>query len=166
MPNFNKHFVQFSNFVAHASGKPLTFALAVLLIVVWGVTGPLFHYSDAWQLVINTGTTIVTFLMVFLIQNTQNRDGAAIQTKLDELTLRQYGALTDIDVQELVLDYKWHAAVSAKIDGEVNALTLALVARVRQLGERYDSTVAALDSELKAREAQVSAHLLEMGVGL
>ncbi len=85
MPTFSKHFVQFSNFVAHASGKPLTFALAVFLIAVWAVTGPLFHYSDAWQLVINTGTTIVTFLMVFLIQNTQNRDGAAIQTKLDEL---------------------------------------------------------------------------------
>ena len=85
MPTFSKHFVQFSNFVAHASGKPLTFALAVFLIAVWGVAGPLFHYSDAWQLVINTGTTIVTFLMVFLIQNTQNRDGAAIQTKLDEL---------------------------------------------------------------------------------
>ena len=85
MPTFSKHFVQFSNFVAHASGKPLTFALAVFLIAVWGVTGPLFHYSDALQLVINTGTTIVTFLMVFLIQNTQNRDGAAIQTKLDEL---------------------------------------------------------------------------------
>ncbi len=85
MPTFSKHFVQFSNFVAHASGKPLTFVLAVFLIAVWGVTGPLFHYSDAWQLVINTGTTIVTFLMVFLIQNTQNRDGAAIQTKLDEL---------------------------------------------------------------------------------
>ncbi|MGA0593712.1 low affinity iron permease family protein [Enterovirga sp. CN4-39] len=85
MPTFSKHFVQFSNFVAHASGKQLTFALAVFLTAVWGVTGPLFHYSDAWQLVINTGTTIVTFLMVFLIQNTQNRDGAAIQTKLDEL---------------------------------------------------------------------------------
>ena len=67
------------------AGHPLTFGVAVGVIVVWAVTGPLFHYSDTWQLVINTGTTIVTFLMVFLIQNSQNRDGAAMQAKLDEL---------------------------------------------------------------------------------
>ena len=71
--------------VSKLAGKPLTFLVSVALIVVWAVTGPIFHYSDAWQLVINTGTTIVTFLMVFLIQNSQNRDGAAIQAKLDEL---------------------------------------------------------------------------------
>lgn len=71
--------------VSKLAGKPLTFLVSVTLIIVWAVTGPLFHYSDAWQLVINTGTTIVTFLMVFLIQNSQNRDGAAIQAKLDEL---------------------------------------------------------------------------------
>jgi low affinity Fe/Cu permease len=68
-----------------AAGHPLTFALAVTVILVWAVTGPMFQYSDTWQLVINTGTTIVTFLMVFLIQNSQNRDGAAMQAKLDEL---------------------------------------------------------------------------------
>jgi low affinity Fe/Cu permease len=68
-----------------AAGQPLTFATALGVVVVWAVTGPLFHYSDTWQLVINTGTTIVTFLMVFLIQNSQNRDGAAMQAKLDEL---------------------------------------------------------------------------------
>lgn len=67
------------------TGQPLAFILAVGVVLIWGVTGPLFHYSDTWQLVINTGTTIVTFLMVFLIQNAQNRDGAAIQAKLDEL---------------------------------------------------------------------------------
>jgi len=67
------------------AGHPLTFAVAVGVIVIWAVTGPLFHYSDTWQLVINTGTTIVTFLMVFLIQNSQNRDAAAMQAKLDEL---------------------------------------------------------------------------------
>jgi len=78
-------FSKFSNRVAHATGKPITFALAFLIILVWAVTGPVFHYSDTWQLIINTGTTIVTFLMVFLIQNTQNRDGAALQAKLDEL---------------------------------------------------------------------------------
>ncbi len=71
--------------IATAAGQPLTFTLAVLVIVVWGVTGPIFNYSDTWQLAVNTGTTIVTFLMVFLIQNSQNRDAAAMQAKLDEM---------------------------------------------------------------------------------
>jgi low affinity Fe/Cu permease len=71
--------------IASAMGQPFAFVLASLVIIVWAVTGPMFHYSDTWQLVINTGTTIVTFLMVFLIQNSQNRDGAAMQAKLDEL---------------------------------------------------------------------------------
>ena len=84
-PSLSTGFSKFSNQVAHATGKPITFAIAALVIVVWAVTGPIFNYSDTWQLIINTGTTIVTFLMVFLIQNTQNRDGAALQAKLDEL---------------------------------------------------------------------------------
>lgn len=71
--------------IAAFAGQPLSFVLALLLIVVWGCTGPLFGYSDTWQLVVNTSTTIVTFLMVFLIQNSQNRDSAAMQAKLDEL---------------------------------------------------------------------------------
>ncbi|CAD7340663.1 low affinity iron permease family protein [Sphingomonadales bacterium 56] len=71
--------------IASAAGQPLSFVLAFGLILVWGVSGPLFGYSDTWQLVINTGTTIVTFLMVFLIQNSQNRDAAAMQAKLDEV---------------------------------------------------------------------------------
>jgi low affinity Fe/Cu permease len=71
--------------VARLTGKPVTFAVCCLTIVVWAATGPVFRYSNTWQLIINTGTTIVTFLMVFLIQNTQNRDSAALQTKLDEL---------------------------------------------------------------------------------
>lgn len=78
-------FSDFAASVARAAGRPATFAASLALIAVWALTGPLFHYSDTWQLIINTGTTIVTFLMVFLIQNTQNRDGAAIQAKLDEL---------------------------------------------------------------------------------
>ena len=81
----SKTFTDFATHVAHASGRPLTFIAAIALIVLWALAGPLFGYSDTWQLIINTGTTIVTFLMVFLIQNTQNRDGAAIQAKLDEL---------------------------------------------------------------------------------
>jgi low affinity Fe/Cu permease len=80
-----KSFTRIANRVAHAAGTPAAFILCCAIIVVWAVTGPLFGFSDTWQLIINTGTTIVTFLMVFLIQNTQNRDSAAIQVKLDEL---------------------------------------------------------------------------------
>jgi low affinity Fe/Cu permease len=78
--------------ISTAAGQPLTFITAAGVILVWAVTGPLFHYSDTWQLIINTGTTIVTFLMVFLIQNSQNRDGAAMQAKLDELLRAVYKA--------------------------------------------------------------------------
>jgi low affinity Fe/Cu permease len=80
-----KAFTDFATWVAEVTGRPLTFVLCLVLIVVWAVSGPIFQFSDTWQLVINTGTTIITFLMVFLIQNTQNRDSEAMQTKLDEL---------------------------------------------------------------------------------
>ena len=80
-----KFFNWFATKTSTAAGQPLTFVTAVLVILVWAVTGPIFKFSDTWQLIINTGTTIVTFLMVFLIQNSQNRDGAAMQAKLDEL---------------------------------------------------------------------------------
>ena len=81
----DRFFTWFASKISFVSGQPLAFVVAVGTIIVWGVTGPLFAFSDTWQLVINTGTTIVTFLMVFLIQNSQNRDSAAIQVKLDEL---------------------------------------------------------------------------------
>ena len=80
-----KLFNNIATWIATAAGQPITFIAAVLIIVIWGVSGPMFHFSDTWQLVVNTGTTIITFLMVFLIQNSQNRDGAAMQAKLDEL---------------------------------------------------------------------------------
>ena len=75
----------FATKTSSAAGQPLTFVIAVIVILTWAITGPIFRFSDTWQLIINTGTTIVTFLMVFLIQNSQNRDGAAMQAKLDEL---------------------------------------------------------------------------------
>ncbi len=78
-------FAKFSAGCAHVAGHPLTFGMAAALILVWAILGPYFHYSDTWQLVANTATSIITFLMVFLIQTSQNRDGAAIQVKLDEL---------------------------------------------------------------------------------
>jgi low affinity Fe/Cu permease len=95
----------FRIFARHSSmvlGSAWTFASAILIIVIWGLTGPMFHYSDTWQLIINTGTTIVTFLMVFLIQNTQNRDAKAVHLKLDELIRALKNARNElIDLEKL-----------------------------------------------------------------
>jgi len=81
----DRMFTAVASRIAFFAGQPAAFVIALALIVIWGVTGPIFGYSDTWQLVVNTATTIITFLMVFLIQNSQNRDGAAMQAKLDEL---------------------------------------------------------------------------------
>ena len=106
----DRFFTWFASRVSAIAGQPLAFVVALSVVLVWGVTGPLFGFSDTWQLVINTGTTIVTFLMVFLIQNSQNRDAAAMQAKLDEL-LRAVGKarsqfigiehLTDNQIEEI-----------------------------------------------------------------
>jgi len=106
----DRFFTWFSGKIASFAGQPVAFCIAFLLIIVWGGTGPIFHYSDTWQLVINTATTIITFLMVFLIQNSQNRDAAAMQAKLDEL-LRAVGKargsfigiehLTDVEIEKI-----------------------------------------------------------------
>ena len=99
--NIEKTFARFANKTSQAAGRPLTFCLCLLMVLAWAVTGPMFKFSETWQLVINTGTTIVTFLMVFLIQNTQNRDGLALQTKLDELILTSEAENEFIGIERL-----------------------------------------------------------------
>lgn len=113
-----KLFIRFANATARIAGRPLTFALCLLVVLAWAVTGPIFGFSQTWQLVINTGTTIVTFLMVFLIQNTQNRDAAAMQAKLDELVYASANArnrfigiehLTDAELGDILREVEARA---------------------------------------------------------
>jgi low affinity Fe/Cu permease len=112
---FKAFFTRFAIAIAQSAGRPATFLLAVLLVGAWAATGPLFGYSDTWQLVINTSTTIITFLMVFLIQNTQNRDTLALQVKLAELIHAVSGAkdrlataedLSDEELEQLHAEYR------------------------------------------------------------
>ena len=123
MHRFNHWFALFARRTERITGHPLTFVIAVSVIVVWVLTGPIFGFSDTWQLVINTGTTIVTFLMVFLIQNSQNRDTGAIQTKLDELIRAMEGAhnalldleeLDEAEIEHIRRDYRRLAAAARK----------------------------------------------------
>jgi low affinity Fe/Cu permease len=118
-------FIRFSQSVARLAGRPATFATACTLILVWAISGPIFHFSETWQLVVNTATTIITFLMVFVLQNTQNRDGEAVQAKLDELIYALHSAdnhfvqaekLDDKDLKELREKLAQHVA---KADDEL-----------------------------------------------
>lgn len=124
----NPLFERFSAKVTRAAGRPLAFTLAVLVIAGWIITGPLFHYSDSWQLVINTGTTIITFLMVFIIQQSQNKDAIALQLKLNELIASSSAAsnrlinVEDISAEELETLKKFYSklAVLAKLESDIH----------------------------------------------
>jgi low affinity Fe/Cu permease len=123
----NKTFNAIAQWAAQAAGKGVTFSLAAILVIVWAATGPIFNYSQTWQLVINTGTTIITFLMIFLVQNSQNRDTTALQLKLDELirvtkdarpTLLDLEALPQEDLAKLQKEYQQIAARRRAESGE------------------------------------------------
>ena len=125
---------------AAAVGKPRSFFLAVMVIGAWAISGPIFHFSDTWQLVINTGTTIVTFLMVFLIQNTQNRDAQAIHLKLDELLRATHAArnrlmdlenTTDAELQDLQDEFRKLREVARDSDCEEDAPVAPILAAKR-----------------------------------
>ena len=120
-------FVRFAHDVSHITGRPLTFIIAVSVILVWGLSGPLFGFSDTWQLAINTGTTIITFLMVFVIQNTQNRDTASLQIKIDELirvtqkarnVLLDLEELDDWELEKLQYDFELLAKKRPQLQGK------------------------------------------------
>jgi low affinity Fe/Cu permease len=132
-----------AQWTSRQAGRASTFALAILAIVIWGATGPLFGFSDTWQLVVNTGTTIVTFLMVFLIQNTQNRDTAAIQLKLDELIRVSAHArnrlLTLEDLTEAELDKVKQSFARIAEQGRSGAGVLREVAdNIEEAGDNID----------------------------
>jgi low affinity Fe/Cu permease len=157
----HSRFGRFSRKVARVAGQPVAFAVAVLLIIGWLGTGPIFGFSNTWQLVVNTGTTIVTFLMVFLIQNTQNRDGEAVQIKLDELlrvTAGAHNALLDLEeLEEKQLD-----EIRAKYIG------LARGARDRLRGGEADTDVREIDATeiATAPSSRSSSHAAGVPRGL
>ena len=135
-------FRRFANAASRALGTPLAFALAVAVVVTWAVTGPLFHFSDSWQLVINTGTTVVTFLMVFLIQATQNRDATALHLKVDELirstreARNTFAALEDASEDELKGFQDEMKKLRAEGQTETVAAATARERRLRNRGHR------------------------------
>ncbi|GAA4908709.1 low affinity iron permease family protein [Mucilaginibacter defluvii] len=129
MPKTRKNlFERFANWATNATGSSTAFIVAFAIIIIWGVTGPIFGYSDTWQLVINTGTTIVTFLMVFLIQKTQNKDSKAIHLKLNELIASHQGAsnrmvdIEDLNEEELDKLHKFYEQLSDLAEKEDDIL--------------------------------------------
>jgi low affinity Fe/Cu permease len=159
----DKLFAKFANVTARITGSPPAFLVCVAVVLLWAVSGPLFGFSETWQLVINTGTTIITFLMVFLIQNTQNRDGVALQTKLDELIRATTDAENEFIGIEKLTDKElevMHARCKARADRSMRALQRAAAekdartakSRSRQ-GARAPSAKARAASRAKALKA-------------
>ncbi|WP_411288637.1 low affinity iron permease family protein [Phenylobacterium sp.] len=138
--DFNRSFSNFASKTARVSGSPVTFGLCILLVLAWASTGPIFKFSQTWQLVINTGTTIITFLMVFLIQNTQNRDGMAIQTKLDELILTSNAEDEFVGIEHLT-------------DRELSALQ----ARLATAAQAHARLAAAAQKEIGSRKTDAAS---------
>jgi low affinity Fe/Cu permease len=136
----DKLFAKFANATARITGSPPAFLVCVLVVLAWAASGPIFKFSETWQLVINTGTTIITFLMVFLIQNTQNRDGAALQTKLDELILTSSAENDFMGIEKLT-------------EKELAAMHARCVQHAKVAQDRLDKVSAVRDSRRDAKAA-------------
>lgn len=138
---------RFSRRVTFWSGSSWAFALALLVVIVWGFTGPIFHYSDTWQLVINTGTTIVTFLMVFLIQRAQNKDSLAIQLKLNELLASQQGAsnrlinVEDMSEDEIIALHNRFAKLSQHLSAAADDCTSHSIREAKEAAEEAENAL-------------------------
>ena len=137
----DKHFAAFASQISRATGSPFAFLVCVAAVIVWALSGPAFHYSQDWQLVINTGTTIVTFLMVFLIQNSQNRDGLALQTKLDELIRASDAENEFIGIEKLT-------------DKELDALHERCVTAAEKTQLRLDRAKSEREARMSRRKQQ------------
>jgi low affinity Fe/Cu permease len=135
---FNAIFTRMANTVSHWAGRPAVFTAACAIVVIWAVSGPLFGYSDTWQLVINTGTTIITFLMVFLIQNTQNRDNAALHSKLDELirtgkAQNKFIGIETLPEEEIV---ELHEACEAEAERTAETVATEIIEKKQKPGKK------------------------------
>jgi len=142
--SIDKAFASFANKTARLAGSPWTFGACLSVVILWAVSGPAFKFSEAWQLVINTGTTIITFLMVFLIQNTQNRDGAAIQAKLDDLILTSAAENDFIGIENLT-------------EKELRAMHERCVERARMHDKLHAKVTKEMENRAQKRKRQPPA---------
>jgi len=154
LKTLNEPLEKFSRVVTQWSGTSWAFALALAVVIVWAITGPVFHYSDTWQLVINTGTTIVTFLMVFLIQRTQNKDSLAIQVKLNELLASQEGAsnrlinLEDWSEDDIIALHQRFAKLSERLDRAEGECEKHSITEAREVAEEVEQQLAGVRERL------------------
>jgi low affinity Fe/Cu permease len=160
---FNDWLERFSRRVTIWSGSSWAFALAVLVVIVWAVTGPIFSYSDTWQLVINTGTTIVTFLMVFLIQRAQNKDALAIQVKLNELLASQQGAsnrlinVEDMSEEEIVTLHQRFSKLSQRLESAEEDCSSHSITEAKEVAEEAEETLGEAERSFQEREKETTS---------